>query len=758
MGTVKPLQKTSLKEKTKNDNENLKLTIDYYKSNVSEFYTTRNKFWKMYELANGVFDESYYNYVTNPINSGKEAHRNFPARIRNYDIITPLLRLLQGEKSKRPFPYQVFVHNEDSHITKREDINAAMNASIQQMFINQLNAEGMETGMETQETEPPKKIQEEMERTWADKRAKWGQHALSYIIDNEDVEDKWEDQFYDMMACDYAFSYKDVFNNDVTYERVSPFEISYVADPNTKYIEDGEAAIRRSLMSVNSIIDRFGDLLTDKDIDDLESTQRISIGSYVQPSSFIHRDQSQPQSSKLIEVVHVVFKSLRKIGRVTRISLEGELEEFEVDELYVAADDEIIEWRWISQVFEGYKINDEIYTGIQMIPNLRGSFDNPSKCKLPYNGICFANRESKSISLVERMMPYQILYNIVHYRLELSLAKNKDKLTIMPLGLIPDKKDMDMFDTMYYSDSTGYLFFDETKKNAIQSLQYVKTLDTSLAQSIQFSSQFLQEIKQNLEDFLGISRQRKGQISSSDGLGNSERAIFQSSIITEVLFSRMDKFQGKELQGFLDLARHAWKRGKKGQYISSDNELQMFDIPEEVFAHSELGVFARVSAREQEKLQELKALAQPFAQNGVKPTVIADIISSDNFQYLKSKLDRFEREEEAKQQQAQQAQNEAMIEAEGIKAENDEANRLFEMDKQDKDLDFKREELYAKLTHELGKMDPNAAKEQYNVSLRKIAEDERSNKADERLKNKEIDTKKEVELKKIAKMSANRKT
>jgi hypothetical protein len=144
MGTVKPLQKTSLKEKTKNDNENLKLTIDYYKSNVSEFYTTRNKFWKMYELANGVFDESYYNYVTNPINSGKEAHRNFPARIRNYDIITPLLRLLQGEKSKRPFPYQVFVHNEDSHITKREDINAAMNASIQQMFINQLNAEGME--------------------------------------------------------------------------------------------------------------------------------------------------------------------------------------------------------------------------------------------------------------------------------------------------------------------------------------------------------------------------------------------------------------------------------------------------------------------------------------------------------------------------------------------------------------------------------------------------------------------------------------
>lgn len=755
---IKPIQKTSLKQKTANDNEELKQTISFYKDSVTEFYTTRNKFWKLYQLANGVFDESYYNYVTNPINSGRERHTKFPSKIRNYDIITPLLRLLQGEKAKRPFPYQVFIHNEDSFINKREEINDVLNNTIQQLFVNELNNQGFPTGMETEEVQLPKKILEELETSWVDKRAKWGQHALSYIMDNNDVDDVWQDCFHDAMVSDFCFTYKDVFANDVSYEYISPFEIAYVANPNTKYIEDGDAAIRRTLMSVNEIVDRFGDLLTDEQIEKYETSHKSSISDFVQPNDFFRRYETNSRPHKMVEVVHVTWKSLRKIGKVSRIDIYGELEEFEVDELYIPVDGEFVEWRWISQVFEGYKINDEDFVGIQMIPNLRGKFDKPSECKLPYNGICFANKNVESVSLVERMMPFQILYNIVHYRLELTLAKNKDKLTIMPLGLIPDSEGMDMFDSMYYADSTGYLFFDETKKNAIQALQYVKTLDASLSQHIRFAADLLQEIKTNLEDFLGISRQRKGQISSSDGLGNSERAIFQSSIITEIIFSKFDRFQQREMQGFLDLSRHAWRKGKKGQYISSEMENTMFEIPEEVYANSELGVFVKISSKEAEKLAELKALAQPFAQNGVKPTVIADIIASDNFQYLKSKLEKFEKEAEERESQQANAQNEAMIQAEQVRAEDNEATRLADIDKTDKELAFKREELYAKLSHDLGNLDADSAREQYNIAVREVAEKERSNRANEGLKHKELNIKKDLETKKIAKMNVNRKS
>lgn len=756
MTNIRPKQKTSLTHKTANKNEDLKKTIKYYLDSVSDFYTKRSKFWKNYELANGVFDESYYNYVLNPINSAKEKHTKFPAKIRNYDIISPLLRLLQGEKTKRPFPYQVYVHNEDSHIQKREDMNSKINSNLQQMFINQLNNSGFNTGMETREAEPPKKIKEDMTSTWVDKRSKWGQHALNYIVDDQDVVDKWEDCFWDVMVTDYCFTYKDSFMDDVEYSYISPFEISYVANPNTKYIEDGEAAVRRTLMSVNEIVDKFGDILTDDQIEKYESSTSTGFSDFIQPNQFFNQFDGRSKPHKLIEVAHVVFKSLLKIGKITVINPLGELEVFEVDEFYKPSENEYVEWRWISQVFEGYEIDGKDIVGIRMLPNFRGSFNDPSKCKLPYNGRCFAAKNSKSISLVERMMPYQILYNIVHYRLELSLAKNKDKLTVMPIGLISDKKGMDMFDTMYYSDSTGYLFFDETKKNAIQALQYVKSIDAGLSQSIEFASRFLQEIKANLEDFVGVSRQRKGQISSSDGLGNSERAIFQSSMMTEYLFAPFDRFQQKEMQGLLDISRHAWRKGKKGQYNNSDMELQMFDIPEEVYANSELGVFVKISAKEQERLQMLKGLAQPFAQNGVKPSLVADIISSDNFQALKAKLERFEEEMALRDEEKAAADREAMIETQSIKAENDESNRLHEKSKQDNELAFKREELYAKLTSEAGKIDGDEALRQYNLAKSQLNELIRSNKKDEFLKNKEIETKAETERKKISKMSANK--
>lgn len=756
MTAIKPIQRTSLTHKTKNNNEDLKRTVKYYINSVNDFYSRRSRFWKLYELANGVIDESMYNYVTTPIGGAKDKTRKFPARIRNYDIISPLLRLLQGEKTKRPFPYQVVVHNEDSYIAKREEMNQKTNQALQQMFINELNNQGFETGIETAEVELPKKIQEELDRKWVDKRAKWGQHALKYIIDNKDVQDKWEDAFYDAMVTDYCFTYKDSIDGDVEYEHISPFEISYVANRNTKYIEDGEAAVRRTIMSLNEIVDRFGDILTDAQIAKYETSHKVSIQDFVQPAQLFRSFEGNSRPNKMIEVNHVVFKSLRKIGRVTTINDFGEVETFEVDEFHTPSSNEIVKWRWISQVFEAYEINGDDIVGIRMLPNFRGSFDNPSKCKLPYNGRCFSNRNVESLSLVERLMPYQVLYNIVHYRLELSLAKNKDKLTVMPLGLLPDSKKMDMFGAMYYADATGYLFFDETKKNAIQALQYVKSIDAGLSQQIEFASRLLQEIKQNAEDFLGISRQRKGQISSSDGLGNSERAIFQSSIITEEIFVKFDRFQEKEMQGFLDVSRHAWRKGKKGSYINSEGELKMFEIPEEVYSNSELGVFAKISAREQEKLQELKALAQPFAQNGIKPSIIADIINSDNFQALKSKLEQFEEMMEQKEQQAAEQQNKSLIEAETIKAEEGEAQRLFELDKVEMELAYRREELYAKIAEAAGKIDPDEARRNYEIALKELEENKRSNKANETLKEKEIDLKAILEKKKIDKAVARK--
>jgi len=81
--------------------------------NLSKFgLSERRSYLKtLYDYYNGMVDEEDYNYVLKPY--GK-TRKNFPSKLRNYNIIKPTVDLLLGEKSKRPLEYTVTVQNQDS--------------------------------------------------------------------------------------------------------------------------------------------------------------------------------------------------------------------------------------------------------------------------------------------------------------------------------------------------------------------------------------------------------------------------------------------------------------------------------------------------------------------------------------------------------------------------------------------------------------------------------------------------------------------
>ena len=89
--------------------------------------------------------------MTNPYNSEAWAKKNFPARLRNYNIIKPVVDLLLGEKAKRPMAYQVVVRNADIESRFDKYRQKEFKAYLEQVFINEANAQGMETGQESVE-------------------------------------------------------------------------------------------------------------------------------------------------------------------------------------------------------------------------------------------------------------------------------------------------------------------------------------------------------------------------------------------------------------------------------------------------------------------------------------------------------------------------------------------------------------------------------------------------------------------------------
>jgi len=675
--------------------------------NRSSFSTsTKHTLQTYYEAYNGNIREADYNYVTNPYNSEAWAKKNFPARLRNYNIIKPVVDLLLGEKAKRPMAYQVVVRNADIESRFDKYRQQQFKEYLEQVFINEANAQGMETGQESQEMPVAEEYMEQVLSNYRDSRAIIGQEVLNYLFDWLNFEDKSQRLFFDWLIAGECYTYKDVCMNDVEYDVVSPLDIDYEKGPDVEFIEDADWVVRRQIMSVNQVVDRFYDVLSSKDIDRLEAPHgKYRDSSYGGVQSMFINKPEDDESDRMVEVLHVCWKSFSRVGILKFTDELGQEQEMVVDESYKKEEGEEITYYWVNEVWEGYQIDKDIYVSHQPHPVQRNEMNNISVCKLPYNGRVYSNRHSDNISVCSMGLAYQVLYNVFHYRLELSIAKNKDKIMLMEMNTIPKRHGWDEEKFMYYADAMGFAFIDSTaegKNNERVTFNQYQVLDMSLGQYIAAQFQLLQAIKTEWEEMIGISRQRKGQVKTSDGVGVTERAIFQSSVISEELFRRFENFIEREYLGLLDTSKIAWREGKKMTYVTSDLRTAMVNIDPEEYQEAEYGVFVKNNSREQDKLQQLKGLAQAFAQNGQQPGTIAEILDTNNFSKIKSLLaevDSKQKEMQQQQQQMQQQQQQAQVQAQQqMQAEK----QQFEADQNERDravkVELKKMDLAAKMT------------------------------------------------------------
>ena len=86
-----------------------------------------------------------------------------------------------------------------------------------------------------------------------------------------------------------------------------------------------------------------------------------------------------PGDGNSIIVKHYVWKSLRKIGFLTYLDEEGNEAETIVSEDYTInkemGDIELV-WKWIPEVYETWKIGEDIYLRMRPLPGQFKDFDN----------------------------------------------------------------------------------------------------------------------------------------------------------------------------------------------------------------------------------------------------------------------------------------------------------------------------------------------------------------------------------------------
>jgi hypothetical protein len=570
--------------------------------------------------------------------------------------------LLEGEYEKRPFNFVVKVNNPDAVNFAQDETYKALLQSLEQDFINKLNQKGANTGQESQEVQPPAKIVAAAQSNYRDQRAVMGEAALNILIDDLALEEAFKRLFKDWLIAGETYSYKGVRHKDVVYERVSPLDIDYDKAPDFEYIEDGNWCVRRMFMTMGDIIDHWYDELEANEIDIIEDDQgHMSFrSSSVNGFNNLRADEDLKRSK--LQVYHICWKYLNKVGILSYPDPQtGEIEEIEVPETYKpdASKGEHVEWYWVNEVWEGYRILRDIYVGIRPIPNQRNKMNCISECKLPYNGKKFSEVHSRNLSIVEMGLPYEILHRIMHFNLEKTIAKSKGKIALIDQNAIPRKDGWDEEKFFYWADANGYALLNRNQIGVDKSWNQYSTLDMGLYGDIEHMIGVMNFIKEEWDALLGISRQRKGETKSTDTVGGNAQAAFNSTVISERVFSRFEEFLQRELTGLIDCSKLAWIDGKKRLWYGDDMRQQLLNIDPEIYTESDYGVFVSKSPRDIQSLEMVRQQVQSFAQNGMAPSTIVDVVRARSLSKLSMILKEKELEAQEAAQRAQESEHEA---------------------------------------------------------------------------------------------------
>jgi len=714
-----PKQRLSYKKKVRDNNKWAKNMIDHLLMNYtvdtgdgtfSGSNTHRKRMLTNYKLFNNQIDQKDFERELNPL--GIEVGQ-FKDNIEPYNKAYNKIQVLLGEELKRPLNFRTVLVNSDGIKSKqmhkdmmlRQFIEADIQATIQQLQTGEEVDQSLFEGIV-----PPEELQKYMSTTYLEAREHKANQILKYMIKSLSVKELMNDAFKHALISGIECMWVGVENGEPTVQVLNPLGVFWHKSPEVKYIQDGLYAGYRTFMTAGDILDKFGQYLDDKDLKKFEnSVQGIHgmrddlVGKQMKyPNTTVYdtymntyynanHDEGSYGRSKGEDwlVAHVEWMSQKRVGFVTYKDEDGLPKDTIVGEDFVVPphakrttkkgefgkketvwefDGITLKWGWIPEPWTGIRIGEDIYCCMGPKKYVKRSMDNPFDVQLGYYGLTLNNMNADSVSLMDRMRPFQYLYFIIMHKLKKLIARDRGKLFHFDTSMVDPKIGLEK--TMYYLEEMDIDFFNPLhnaeQAGSAQRAKVTTATDRSNMQHILNYINLLVALDEQISDVAGVTRQREGQIQPSEAVTNSQQTIMQSSTITEAAyFFPHFKVWERVLNALVNVTQSCWKnKSILKQFVLDDLSIQALKLSPDELKNADFGVFISNSSRDNEVFENLRGLAQPLLQNDkAKFTDIIRLLKSESIGELESQIEQSEKSSIQQQMQEIQAQQEAQREA-----------------------------------------------------------------------------------------------
>jgi len=515
---------------------------------------------------------------------------------------------------------------------------------------------------------------------------------------------------------------------------VNPLQLDYDKGANTTFIHEGNWVREEYWLPIGEVISQLGDVLTDAQVKKIASGKAGH--SYVQggmQQGFSYSFDGGQRRSQWVNGVgtHVymmqcAWRSFQKIGLLKYPDKRtGKWEEVEVDDTFKMTQElkelgAILEWHWDHDIWEGTLIGTDMFVNVRPKNNQTGN--------LPYIGYIYNNVNSIATSMVDLVKAHQYTYIIVWWRLEQELAKAKGRKFIMDMAQLPSSMGWDVDKWMYYFENLGVIWINSVeegrKGDPTSQAQFnqFQSIDMTLSQVVEQYMRVLDKLETLVEDIMGVSPQRKGEIKASETATGAQTSISRSTNVTRPWFYFHDLCKEAVLNELLELAKIAYIDGAEMELVLDEMEVETLKINGDKLNGSQMGVFVTNSFDDREKRDKMEALLTAAVHQGKASLVdVANSLDSESMSYTKSKLEEGERKAAEREQASNQANIEAQAKAnEGARKEK-ELDRSLTKELNDdnirKDILIKKMDIGAQVQVDAGGGDIEAATKLAGVSI-----------------------------------------
>ena len=632
--------------------------------------------------------------------------------VPHHPIATPKIDLLVGEEANRRFDYSIVVASPDAISMKQEDRKKYLRKEVRQLLESNLSDKELESALQN--------LDRQMKYSYKDAREIRANRIVKHYFIEQNFARKFNDGFKDALITGEEIYQVDILHDEPVMNKLNNIRVYTVKSGLSSRVEDADIIIVEDYWNPGKIIDTFYDELKPADIDrisegdvssegtsdDEKNANAIFLGDdsssgkviddYIEVAQINgHQFNNYSDYDGNVRVLRVYWKSQKLIYKVKYYDDYGDVQyRFESEEYIIdeQAGEELTK-QWVNEWWEGTKVGGDIYLKMRPKPAQFMRMDNPNATHCGIIGEIYNTNQETAVSLMDRMRPYQYLYNAIWDRLNKAIAKNMGRIMELDLAKVPNGWSVDKW--MYFAVKNGIAVVDSFKEGAKGAATGTlagnfntsgRVIDVETGNYIQQHISLLEYIKGEMSEIAGVNPQRQGQVANRETVGGVERAVNQSSHITEWWFSKHEDVKLRVISAFIDVSKVAFKgKSKKMQYLLDDQSIALFDMDGDDFAESDYGVLATNSSRKLQLEQQIQSLAHAFMQNGGSFATVLDIWTADSMADMRHKIEQAEADIQTKAQEDSKRQQEMAQQALQAEVADKEADRAAAKYKVDTD-------------------------------------------------------------------------